>query len=80
MTYTVEVDDYELRDAVLNVIAERYHSTFSMDRRHVDKIVAEAVRQIIYQDKERIIEMIVERASNHLGNKAVKKILEEMKR
>lgn len=42
----------------------------------VDKITAECVREIIYKDKERIVDRIVAQASRECKNKALKKILE----
>ena len=78
MIITVEIDDDELKQAVLDVIADRYYREFSSDRRHVDGVVSEAVRNIIYKDKERIVDKIVARASQECGNKAVKKLMEKV--
>ena len=52
MKIAINITEDELKDAVLKVIKERYYRDFSTDRRHVDKVVAECVRQIIYADKE----------------------------
>ena len=76
--YEIEIDDTALKEAVLNLVAGRYHAEYSADRRRVDEVVSDAIRKIIYEDKERIIEMIVERASKHCCNKAVAKILEKV--
>lgn len=71
-----EIPEEEIKDSVLNVLAKEYTKNFSYSRRQVDNVVAECVRKIIYDDKERIIEMIVARAARECGNKAVKKIIE----
>ena len=72
----IEISEEELKEAVLSVVADRYYSDYSMDRKKVDKITAECVREIIYKDKERIVDRIVAQASRECKNKALKKILE----
>ena len=78
MKYEIEVEDDVLREAIINVIAQRYYMDFTSDRRHVDRIVSEAVRSIIYKDKERIVTDIVAQASRECGNKAIKKLMEKV--
>ena len=78
MKFEMDISDDELKDAVIKVIASRYYSDYTSDRRHVDKIVSEAVRSIIYKDKERITDLIVTQASRECGNKAIKKIIESI--
>lgn len=76
MELKIEIPEEELKKAVLNVVANRYHSDYTSDRRKVDRITAECVREIIYKDKERIVDRIVAQASRECKNKALKKILE----
>lgn len=76
MEIRIEISEEELKECILNVVAKNYYSDYTSDRRRVDRVVAECVRDIIYQDKERIIDLIVARASRECGNKAVKKILD----
>lgn len=76
MKFEIEIPEKELKEAVLNVIANKYYSTYSMDRRSVDKITAECVREIIYKDKERIVDRIVAQVSKECKNKVLEKILE----
>lgn len=78
MKITVEIPDEELKEAVLREVAKQYYSSYSDDRRRTDKVVAECVREIIYKDKERIVDMIVARASRECKSKAVKKLLEDI--
>ena len=79
MKITVEISDEELKREILHLVAVDYKRDFSEDRRRVDLVVKECVREIIYQDKERIIERIVAQASRECGNKAVKKLLDGLK-
>lgn len=78
MKIEVEISEEELKEAVLNVIAKHYYANYSSDRHHVDRIVADSVRKIIYADKERIVNMIVDRASRECKSKALKKIIESL--
>ena len=76
MKFELEISDKELKEAVLSIMAEAYYRDCSHDRNTVNRIVAECVREIIYKDKERIVEKIVERASRECSKKAIKKILD----
>lgn len=75
MKIEVNLTEEEIKEVVLQVIQDKYYSSYSEDRRRVDKVVAECVRQIIYADKERIIDRIVAQASRECKSKALKKIL-----
>ena len=77
MKIEIDIPEEELKEAVLNVVAKRYYSDYSEDRRRTDRIVAEQVRKIIYEDKDRIIDRIVEQASRGCRSKAIKKILDK---
>ena len=80
MKFEVDVSEEELKEAILTQASRNYFSDFmTADRRHVDRTIAEVIREIIYKDKERIVNLIVARASRECGNKAVKKILESLK-
>ena len=79
MKITIEIPDEEIKDAVLNVVAQQYYKNYSTDRRNVDRVVSECVRKVIYEDKERITDRIVSQASSHLKNVALKKMMEKMK-
>lgn len=78
MKITIEIPDEEIKDAVLNVMAQQYYKNYSTDRRNVDRVVSECVRKVIYEDKERITDRIVSQASSHLKNVALKKMMEKM--
>lgn len=77
MKITIEIPDEEIKDAVLNVVAQQYYKNYSTDRRNVDRVVSECVRKVIYEDKERITDRIVSQASSHLKNVALKKMMED---
>ena len=79
MKITIEIPDEEIKDAVLNVVAQQYYRDYSSDRHNVDRVVSECVRKVIYEDKERITDRIVSQASRHLRNAAARKFAEQLK-
>lgn len=78
MKITLELDEEALKEYISENLADRYVREYSSDRRQVDRVVSEEVRKIIYGDKERIIDRIVDQASRHLGNVAGKEILKKL--
>lgn len=78
MKITIEIPDEEIKDAVMNVVAQQYYKDYSYDRHNVNKVVSECVRKVIYEDKERITDRIVSQASRHLRNVAAKKFAEQL--
>ena len=47
MKITIEIPDEEIKDAVMNVVAQQYYKNYSPDRRNVDRVVSECVRKEI---------------------------------
>lgn len=78
MKITIEIPDDEIKNAVLNAVAQQYYRAYSSDRHNVDRVVSECVRKVIYEDKERITDRIVSQASRHLRNVAAKKFVEQL--
>ena len=80
MKIELEINESELEElikqAFVDKITDRYVSDYCADRRQVDRIRQEAVREVIYKDKERIINGIIAQASRECGNKVVKKLVE----
>lgn len=78
MKITVEIQEDELKECVMQVVAKRFYSDYSADRRMVQRVVSECVREIIYKEKTEIVDRIVEQARRECKNKAVKKLLESI--
>lgn len=78
MKIEIEIPDEELIECVKSVIAQRLvGDRFSYDRNLYKNEIAQAVRDVIYADKENIVNMVVGRASREVKSKAIKKLLEE---
>ena len=80
MKITIEIPEEEIKDRLLDVIANQYYRDYSSDRRKGDMVTKECVREIIYKDKERIIDRIVSQASSHTKTLAVKKMVEQIQK
>ena len=77
MKIEIEVSDEELREYILTAAGKSLFAEWSVDRNLYKRTIADCVRQVIYKDKDEIINRIVAQASRECGNKAVQKILRE---
>lgn len=76
MKIVIEVSDEELKAAVLKTIAEsravRYEEEIG-----IRDAVAAAVKELVYPEKEQIIERCVDRASREMVRKGIPRLLEK---
>ena len=80
MEVKIVIDNADLEQLVLEKIAEqiaqditqKYGAGSGLYRRTIQ----EATRDVIYKDKENIVNRVVEQASREAKNKAVRKLLE----
>lgn len=77
MKFEIEIPDEELREHILTAAAKALFSDYSMDRNLYKRVISECVREVIYKDKEAIVDRIVAQASRECRNKAVRKLLEK---
>mgnify|MGYP001771167193 CR=1 FL=1 len=77
MKIEIEISDDELREYILTAAGKSLFAEWSVDRNLYKRTIADCVRQVIYEDKDEIINRIVAQASRECGNKAVQKILKE---
>lgn len=76
MKITIEINDEELQEAVVAIIArESVHSYFKRDEA---KGVEKAVKDVVYSQKDELIERCINRASAEITRKALPKLLERM--
>jgi len=72
----IEIPDEELAECIKKMVAQRLTNDFSYDRNLYKNEIAQAIRDVIYADKENIVNMVVSRASREVKGKAIKKLLE----
>lgn len=77
MKIEIEVSDEELREYILTAAGKSLFAEWSVDRNLYKRTIADCVRQVIYKDKDEIINRIVAQASRECGNKAAQKIARE---
>lgn len=77
MKFEIEVSDDELREHILTAAGRALMADWSVDRNLYKRTIADCVREVIYKDKDEIINRIVTQASRECGNKAVQKIVRE---
>lgn len=76
MKIEIEIADEEIADLIKNKIAQVIvGDRFSYDKNMYKRAIAQAVRDVIYADKETIIEMTVNRASREVKSKAIAKLI-----
>ena len=77
MKIEIEISDDELREHILVAAGNALHKQYSSERNLYKRTIAECVREVIYKDKQEIINRIVTQASRECENKAVQKIVRE---
>ena len=77
MKIEIEISDDELREHILTAAGRALLADWSVDRNLYKRTIADCVRQVIYKDKQEIIDRIVAQASRECGNKAAQKIVRE---
>ena len=78
MEVKVDIDDNELREVVTNMIAKQLTASWSTERQVLKRTVADAVKEVVYSEKEFIINMVVERATREIVKKGLPKLLENL--
>jgi hypothetical protein len=78
MKIEIEISDEEIANLIKDKIAQVIvGDRFSYDKNMYKREIAQAVRDVIYADKENIINMTVNRASKEIKSKAFAKLLSD---
>lgn len=65
-----------MQEAITQIIARKI--TAGTERQMMKMEIAESVREVVYSQKEFIIDMVVNRATREIRNKALPKLLENL--
>lgn len=76
MELKIQIDEQELQEAITQIIARKI--TAETERQMMKREIAESVREVVYSKKEFIIDMVVNRATKEIRNKALPKLLENL--
>ena len=78
MQIKIDIDDNELREVVTSMIAKQLTASWSTERQVLKRTVADAVKEVVYSEKEFIIEMVINRATAEITKKAMPKLLSKL--
>lgn len=83
MQITINIDDSEIEriaiEKITDAIAENYHKrSYGEESRGRREAVQKCVKEIIYSDKENLINRCVEQASRELVKKGLPKLIERL--
>jgi hypothetical protein len=78
MQVKIDIDDKELREEVTQIIARKLTQSWTSERNMFKRIIAESVREVVYSQKEEIINMVVERATREIVSKSIPKLLDKL--
>lgn len=76
MQITIDIDENEFQKAMIEIIAKE--STRTYFRQEKAKGIENAVKEVVYSQKEELIERCVDRASTELTRKALPRLIEKM--
>lgn len=76
MELKIQIDEKELQEAITQIIARKI--TAGTERQMMKREIAKSVREVVYSQKEFIIDMVVNRATKEIRNKALPKLLENL--
>lgn len=76
MKLTIEINEEELQEAVIAIIARNVAQT---NWKYMTReALKDAVKEVVYADKENLMERCVERASTELTKKGLPRLLDKM--
>ena len=83
MQITINIDDSEIEriaiEKITDAIAENYHKrSYGEESRGRREAVQKSVKEIIYSDKENLINRCVEQASREKKKKGLPKLIEKL--
>lgn len=78
MQIKVEIDDKELQEEITNIIARKLTASWSVERNLMKRTIADSVKEVVYSQKEEIINMVVSRASAEIVRKGIPKLVDKM--
>lgn len=78
MELKINIDDKQLQYEVTQMISRKLTANWSPERQVMKRMIAESVKEVVYSQKDFIIDMVVNRATREIRNKALPKLLENL--
>lgn len=80
MEIKIEIDEEELRSLITERLSRQLTSNYSADRNMFKKQIAEITREVVYAEKDYIIQEVISRAVKEVSKKSITKMVEDMYR
>lgn len=77
-TYAIEIDDNAIMEQISLILNTLITSELKMRYSGSQDVIRACVKDLIYDRKDEILEMVVDRASKELVRKGLPKLLERM--
>lgn len=79
MKIEINISDDELREEIKQLLVRRITNEFSYESRVLDKkLVSEIVKEVIYSQKDILIDRCVNKAATELTKKALPKLIDKI--
>ena len=78
MEIKVQIDEEELKAFITERLSRQLTSNYSADRNMFKKQIAEITREVVYKEKDYIIQEVISRAVKEVSKKSIAKMVEDM--
>ena len=78
MEIKVQIDEEELKAFITERLSRQLTSNYSADRNMFKKQIAEITREVVYAEKDYIIQEVISRAVKEVSKKSITKMVEDM--
>lgn len=78
MEIKIQIDEEELKKLITDLIARKITTQYTTERHMFKNEIAKATREIVYAEKDYIIQEVIHRATTEIKRKALPKLLESL--
>lgn len=78
MRFEIDIDTEAINENIQNILNKALNWELEKECRATTGIVAEAARDIIYSQKDKIVDKVVERATREIVRRGLPKLLERV--
>ena len=78
MEIKIQIDEEELKKLITDLIARKITTQYTAERNMFKNELAKATREVIYAEKDYIIQEVIHRAVKEVSKKSITKMVEDM--
>lgn len=75
-TYEIQIDDKVLNEKIQDILNDAFNRQLNKSASSLNQVIAEACKDLVYANKDEIIDKVVERASREIAKRGLVKLLE----